>query len=294
MGFMIGDAMEIQELLGRAGVGEDDMEAYLPLISCPNCGVSGTDFSLTDEVGMPTHEELLHRERWNEWMQVLRPRVEEFAAHLEQFPYLGGIDDLGREILEGIQTFPRITLPGRRWWRARKADGARAFTLDDLQAPPQGKAEAEGRFNHYGQSVFYLGATQRAALREIIDISGVDRVGWLQEFAIGEIPNVLDLRIKDWSEDLDPPLIAVGLTSEYIGATASTTAWKPEYLVPRFIADCARHAGYHGIIFHSVKHTGENLVLFAWDDLAITPIGSPTPRVVERDEEDDFRDNPPF
>ena len=294
MGFMLGDPMEIQELLSQAGVDEEKMEQYLPLLSCPNCGIPGADFSLDDEVGMPTNEELHHRQRWNEWTRELRPRVDEFAAQLRMYPYLGGIHDVGREILNGIPTFPRITLPARQWWRARKAEGALVFTLQDLKAPPHGKATSEGRFNHYGQSVFYLGETQRAALREIIDISGTDRVGWVQEFAIGEIPNILDLRIKDWSEELAPPLIAVGLTSEYIGVTASTSAWKPEYLVPRFIADCARRAGYHGIIFNSAKHGDENLVLFGWDDLAIMPVGSPTRRVVERDNEDERRENPDF
>ena len=160
--------------------------------------------------------------------------MDEFAAQLERFPYLGGIHDVGREILNSIPTFPRIALSARRWWRARKANGARVFTSADLQAPPQGEAAAEGRFNHYGQSVFYLGATQRAALREIIDIAGVDRFGWVQEFAVAELPNVLHLRIKDWSEELTPPLIAVGLTSEYIGATALTSASHSFRTVGRF------------------------------------------------------------
>jgi hypothetical protein len=294
MGFVLGDSMEIQELLTQAGVDEDELASYLPLISCPNCGVGGMDFSLNDEVGMPTSEELLHRDRWREWTRELRPRVTEFAAHLETYPYLGGAHDLGKEILDTLPKFSRVTLPASRWWRARQAHGARVFTLDDLQPPPPRQAAAEGRFNHYGQAVFYLGATQRAALRETIDIHGVDRVAWLQEFSIGPIENVLDLRVKDWSEELKPPLIAVGLTSEYISATASTTAWKPEYLVPRFIADGARYAGYRGIIFNSTKHTDENIVLFTWDDLAIAPTGNPTLRVVERDEEDDRWENPDY
>jgi hypothetical protein len=294
MGFVLGDPIEIQELLRQAGVKEDDLNAYLSLIWCPNCGVSGTDFSLNDEVGMLTSEELLHRERWNEWTQELRPRVTDFAAQLETYPYLGGVHELGREILATLPTFPRVTLPAGRWWRARKAEGARVFEVHDLQAPPAREAAAEGRFNHYGQAVFYLGATQRAALREVIDIEGPDRVAWLQEFSFGDIENVLDLRVKDWSEELAPPLIAVGLTWEYIGTSASATAWKPEYLVPRFIADCARYAGHRGIVFNSAKHSDENIVLFTWNDLAITPAGEPTLHVVERDEEDEFRDNPPF
>jgi hypothetical protein len=100
--------------------------------------------------------------------------------------------------------------------------------------------------------------------------------------------------VKDWSEELSPPLLPVGLTSEYISSTAAATAWKPEYLVPRFIADCARYAGYRGIIFNSSKHHDENLVLFAWEDLAITPEGNPVLRLVERDEEDERLENPDF
>lgn len=294
MGFVLGDPIEIQELLSQAGVDEKEMEHYLPLLSCPNCGIPGADFSLDDQVGMPTAEELLHRQRWNEWTRELRPRVDEFAAQLRMYPYLGGIHDLGQEILRSLPNFPRVTLSPRYWWRARKADGARVFVLQDLQPPPAHEARAEGRFNHYGQSVFYLGGTQRAALRETVDVNGDDRVAWLQEFAVGEIPNILDLRVKDWNEELTPPLLAVGLTSEYISTTAASTAWKPEYLVPRFIADCARYAGYRGIIFNSAKHHDENLVLFSWDDLVITSEGMPMLRLVERDEEDERWENPGF
>jgi hypothetical protein len=294
MGFLLGDAMSIREFFAEAGVPENDVEAYLPLICCPNCGTNGRDLDLDDEVGMPTGEELLHRERWNEWTLRLRPRVTAFAAHLAAYPYLGAAHAVGKEILNTLAKFPRITLPAAQWWRARKADGARVFTLADLQPPPSREATAEGRFNHYGQAVFYLGGTQRAALREIIDIDGVDRVAWLQEFSFGEIQNILDLRIKDWTEELAPPLIAVGLTWEYISAAPSTTAWKPEYLVPRFIADGARHAGYRGVIFNSAKHSDDNLVLFTWNDLTVAPVGEPALRVVERDEEDESHENPPF
>jgi hypothetical protein len=243
---------------------------------------------------MPTAEELLYRQRWNEWQREVRPRVDQFAAELETHPYLGGVHDVGRQILAALPRFERVTLPAGHWWRARKADGARVFSLKDLQPPPPRQAAAEGRFNHFGQAVFYLGGTQRAALRETVDVKAEDRVAWLQEFLIGEIANVLDLRVKDWSETIAPPLIAVGLTSEYISKSAATTAWKPEYLVPRFIADCARYSGCRGIIFNSAKHTDENIVLFTWDDLAITPLGSPALRLVERDEEDERWENPEF
>lgn len=65
--------------------------------------------------------------------------------------------------------------------------------------------------------------------------------------------------------------------------------WRPEYFVPRFIADCARKAGFNGIKYRSSRHWLENLVLFSWNDDAIEPIGNPyiftlkSEDIIERD-----------
>jgi hypothetical protein len=44
--------------------------------------------------------------------------------------------------------------------------------------------------------------------------------------------------------------------------------WKPEYLIPRFVADCARHSKYRGIIWRIFTQRGpyDNLVLFDWSE----------------------------
>jgi len=52
--------------------------------------------------------------------------------------------------------------------------------------------------------------------------------------------------------------------------------WKPEYFVPRFIADCARASGFAGIRFQSPRHYDRNLVLFAWSDDGLIPEGEPS------------------
>ena len=51
--------------------------------------------------------------------------------------------------------------------------------------------------------------------------------------------------------------------------------WKPEYFVPRYIADCAREAGFKAIRFQSARAYGTNIVLFEWDDASIRPLGEP-------------------
>jgi hypothetical protein len=51
--------------------------------------------------------------------------------------------------------------------------------------------------------------------------------------------------------------------------------WKPEYFVPRFVADAARAAGFRGILYHSNKFDGYNAVLFAWTAREVQPEGEP-------------------
>jgi hypothetical protein len=49
---------------------------------------------------------------------------------------------------------------------------------------------------------------------------------------------------------------------------------KPEYRVPRFVAEGAREAGAHGLLVPSTKE-GTNLVLFTWRDEDVSPEGEP-------------------
>lgn len=51
--------------------------------------------------------------------------------------------------------------------------------------------------------------------------------------------------------------------------------WRPEYFLPRYIADCARQSDFNGILFSRRKHYSENLVLFSWNESQVKPIGGP-------------------
>ncbi len=51
--------------------------------------------------------------------------------------------------------------------------------------------------------------------------------------------------------------------------------WKPEYFVPRFVADAARAAGFRGILYCSTRLAGYNAVLFEWTAREVRPEGEP-------------------
>ncbi len=54
--------------------------------------------------------------------------------------------------------------------------------------------------------------------------------------------------------------------------------WKPEYFVPRYIADCAKEAGFRAIRFRSARAFGTNLVVFEWDERLVKAVGEPRSR----------------
>jgi hypothetical protein len=50
------------------------------------------------------------------------------------------------------------------------------------------------------------------------------------------------------------------------GYVDRSQAWKPGYLVPRFVMDAAKRAGFEGIRYRSARASeGQNLVLFRRD-----------------------------
>lgn len=123
-------------------------------LHCFHCG--RVSFDRWEDYGEKSEWEVEADHRWDEWHRRFEGQVDEFAVHLQTLPYLGLSHPIGRKIQSAIREFPKIDLERKPWWRARKPGGAKAFTSDDLRPPSPRHARAEGRFNHYGQSVFYL------------------------------------------------------------------------------------------------------------------------------------------
>ena len=72
------------------------------------------------------------------------------------------------------------------------------------------------------------------------------------------------------------PLLTAGLNAVFERLRPDPgSPWKPEYFVPRFVADAARAAGFRGILYCSTRFEGYNAVLFAWTKREIRPLGEP-------------------
>lgn len=268
--WILGTCLTLNELFDIYDVPENDTlrDELAGSLHCEGCGV---DLERYDQIGEKTEEELEADEKWAEWHLQYLPKIEEFGEFLAKYPYLGADHDLGKELLLKITEFPSIDIEGEFWWRARKPIGGKLLKPKDMRPPKY--AEAEGRFNHFGQSVFYLASEKEAALKEILDED--ECIAWVQRFKVKEAKNILDLSAFI-SVNEEYPILALGLNIELPSMIPDKESpWKPEYFVPRFIADCAKLKGFNGIKFKSEKHYKDNLVIFAWDSSSIKPMGKP-------------------
>jgi len=121
------------------------------------------------------------------------------------------------------------------------------------------------RFNHFGQSVFYLAEDDHCAASEVLEEEGVV---WIQEFTISHAEKIIDLSYQPHAGP-DPELDILSFGLRYGGvlsqAVERSSGWKPEYFIPRFISDCAKLHGFNGIKFYSSRaYPSNNLVLFSW------------------------------
>jgi hypothetical protein len=208
--------------------------------------------------------------------------LEEFAAHLARFPYLGLSHPVGRRIVAAVHHAPRSRLAAANWHRARLPNGPERHGPEALGPPPA--TWSEGRFNHFGQTVFYLASTEQGACAETLPPGAKRAIIWVQRFRVRRFDGLLDLAGAT-NEGVPTPRVRRGVGAELLTAGLNAVAeklrpdprspWKPEYFVPRFVADVARAAGFRGILYCSTRFDGYNAVLFAWTRREVVPVGEP-------------------
>jgi hypothetical protein len=263
----------LDDVMDTVGVPQECKEQVAEMVHCPSCRDS---HDLWEEVGVKSDGELRYENLMVEWYEKHEFRLDDFYAHLERYPYLGVGHALGQEIRDTIAKFPVTTLTDAQWYRARRVKDGKSMTAGDFNPPDPSKVPIpEGRFNHHGQSVLYFADARKCAALECVEKD--ESLAWVQKFRIREIGNVLDLSLEEnWADD-NLPALALGLM--HSGAVRRfverTSSWKPEYFVPRFVADCAREKGFNGILFKSVRHFGNNLVLFSPDPANVAAEGDP-------------------
>ncbi len=109
--------------------------------------------------------------------------------------------------------------------------------------------------------MIYLATTLETALLEIGTLSELFSVA---ELALDGEYKILDLVEIDDGSDARIPILAMA-KSVLVAAPRIDRGWlRPEYVFSRFVADCAKSAGFDAIRYASTKSgDGENYVLLS-------------------------------
>ena len=280
--FVHGRRRELYDLvLFTVEVPEDLYDEVVSQVTCPNCGrpIGGCE-----DVGTRFEFEIEFENALRRADRRYGRRLASFADFLQRYPMLGAAHPVGRRIIKELSTWPRTALEEAVWFRARRVEGGRKFTPDDLRLPPEDSVSSAGRFNHAGQSHWYLAGDAETAIAEVVDKG--ETMAWLQRWKVGRIDPVLDLVTFGPGDPLpvsdadikELPLLSVAMIfGDHLKlAVDRGRAWKPQYFVPLFVMDAAKQAGFRGIRYESTRSRSDlSLVIFDADS-PVQAEGEPT------------------
>jgi hypothetical protein len=175
--------------------------------------------------------------------------------------------DVLRNIRQRAELAPAVRLKGLVF-RARSLQSVTELSqkpgsILTYGVPPASKV-GEGRFNHAGHPMLYLASSQETAAAEL-GIPGESCV--VAALTLRDPVRVLDLVEIDEMEPGFEILDAVA-QSALLAAPLKLEGWvKRQYVFSRFVADCARAAGFDAIRYGSTKLVnGFNYVLLSPGD----------------------------
>ncbi|MCR5290704.1 MAG: RES domain-containing protein [Treponema sp.] len=267
--FVDGQQYEFNELLYELNIPEKWYDKIYETVKCPVCGNDLDAF--TDVcVDFTLGEQEKYNKILNQIAEKSKPKIEEFYSFLCKYPYLGASHKTGKALINNIDSLDTVSIKNKEWYRARLSADSKIFNKKDMFPPPQNVAITEGRFNHYGQSHFYLGESENLCASECSHNESC--ICWMQRIRIKEINNILDLTKQYYEyynntnkiKKTDLPLAIAGLllSGKITECQKNNNCWKPEYFVPRFIADVCKEKGIKGILYPSAISFGTNLVIF--------------------------------
>jgi len=270
---------DLDDLLIDFDLTDDEWEIILEELKCPNC-----------EQPLETRcDQVEVKSEYDHKVEVILKKIEnekivsklfEFNKFLSMYPYLGlsSSSKTGKQIFNLVKNGKVHYIESEEWFRARKLNNeSRIFFSEEMSAPDPNKVYIrEGRYNHTGQSFLYLSNFEKAAFLEKKE--GSENICAIQKFRIKNLCKLLDLRSS--YENIDPEVDLIYWAIIYNGFVGkspnNTSSWKPEYFVPRFIADVARFSKYNGIIYTSAVSECDNLVLFNFPKEKIISVDDPT------------------
>lgn len=176
----------------------------------------------------------------------------DFINHLSNYPMLGLKHSTGEQIYQAINSFKKTSIKNIELFRIRESTSKKTMRYTENEMfQPQYKSPKQNRFSMAGLNPLYLCSSLDVAKLET-EITALSKYTYIRINLTNKL-QVLD--ITDSDIDL----------FNYCHKKAEKTSVNlyTEYLLPNFVADCAKACGFDGIIYNSVHNdTAKNYVLF--------------------------------
>lgn len=271
-----GERTDIYELFSDYELSDQEISNICDNLSCPNCGAD--NFDISSEIGLKPQFEIVSEEIIKNSDEKFSKEINVLQRHATNFPFLIYQNETAQKIFDELSQakFPLTEIKGK-FYRVREVKSSEIILSEKMKNPPIGKSHA-GRFNHPGQSHYYLSKSKETAIREVV-VDEKAALVWVQEYDIKQsIDKILNLShsIEIVSPTTSTLYIALKLYNTFNWGNRNNGNWKPDYYLTRYIMDCAKKLGYNGILYSSskVKWT-DNIVLFYPDKIKIDMVDEP-------------------
>lgn len=176
-------------------------------------------------------------------------------------PFLLLKNEFAQHVLATLEKLSQSTISTKihsNLFRARGLESLKAMTEDQFDfARPE--FVGEGRYNHAGRPVLYLGDSKETCFHELRRVRCV-----IAEISLlGDI-KVLDLATPYYNHRDQSDLLDALAFSALLSTPQEEAGYqKPAYIFSRFVADCARSAGFDAIQYPSTRASSQsyNLVV---------------------------------
>lgn len=219
--------------------------SLLANIKCPRCGMPVGDHVYPYNFPFAI-DDIRHFES----------EIKEVAIIARRTPFLLLRHDLARRVLDVIKALgmsAEINELACPVWRGRSYSADASYSADDFKFPPSHIVK-DGRYNHTGIPVLYVGNSVETCFYELRQRPCV-----VAQLISNEKIKILDLSCFFRGPGESASLINALVYSSLLSAkNNSTDRYNQEYIFSRFVADCARDAGFDAIKYPSTRIFKEN------------------------------------
>lgn len=189
--------------------------------------------------------------------------IEEIAKIAYETPFLLLSHPFALNVFQEISNISLTTGPkilSNTLYRARIFDGETDYSTIDFLAPPKEKV-AEERYNHAGKQVLYLSEEPETCFHEL---RSPKKGVMIANIKLRESIKILNLSVQSHESNI----VNLIRWSSLMSSPSEGERWhKPHYVFTRFVADCAKIAGFHAIRYPSVRiEDGVNLVIISYEE----------------------------